>query len=289
MPVSLTVDENVCLGCGLCVIECYEKVGKLPEGCVDHSDPNCKQCLQCYAACPQDAIRIRNESPLEKFPNGWQIDFDPLKAFLAFRRSTRHYLNKPLDKSTIERILAAAVYIPSGGNRHDYEFTVITQAETKEKLKEEFRRFYKLRRTLLKNPVLRWLVKNFAGPYIRAFLTEPKFLKGLDGIFDRIHSGEDPMFYNAPVIVLIHSKAIIPTPKEDCVLAGYNIAMAAQTLGLGSCFMSIAQDAFNSSARCRSIAGLTAKDTVHAVIILGYPAVKFLRPIPKSPKPIRWI
>jgi nitroreductase len=98
--------------------------------------------------------------------------------------------------------------------------------------------------------------------------------------------GEDPVFYRAPVVIFVHSRCLIPTPREDCILAAYNIVLAAETMGLGSCFVSLAQNAINSSRGLKRILGMEARDQVYAVVVLGYPAIRYQWGIPKEPVPL---
>lgn len=60
----------------------------------------------------------------------------------------------------------------------------------------------------------------------------------------------------------------------------------AQALGLGTCFVTPAQNAINSSKKCKEILNLTPQDNVNAVVILGYPAVHHQRIAPKPEKQI---
>lgn len=46
---------------------------------------------------------------------------------------------------------------------------------------------------------------------------------------DRFQAGDDPVFYDAPAVIVIHTPELIPTPQEDCLLAGF--AMVAQYNG----------------------------------------------------------
>ncbi len=94
------------------------------------------------------------------------------------------------------------------------------------------------------------------------------------------------MFYAAPIVIVIHSRELIPTPREDSVLAGYALCLAAHALGLGSCLVSLAQSAVNSSGTCKRLIGLTRHDNVHAVILVGYPDVSFLRAAPRESVPV---
>lgn len=80
---------------------------------------------------------------------------------------------------------------------------------------------------------------------------------------------------------------LIPTPGEDSMLAAYNIVLMAQAMGLGSCFVSLARNAINASRKCRKILKLGSADRIHAVVVLGYPAVKFQRAIPRESKPFQ--
>ena len=127
------------------------------------------------------------------------------------------------------------------------------------------------------------------GPHERSFLNDPEYYRRFETLLDRLDAGEDPVFCRAPAVVVVHSQTMIPTPKEDCVLAGYNMVLTAQSLGIGTCFVSLAQNALNSSAKCRQIIGLGLGDHVHAVVVMGYPAVRYRRPVPKRERPVHWL
>jgi len=89
------------------------------------------------------------------------------------------------------------------------------------------------------------------------------------------------------VVIIIHSREQIPTPKEDSILAGYNIILMAQSMGLGTCFVTLAQKAINSSNKCKKLLNLSPEDNINAVILLGYPLVNYLRPAPRFGKEIK--
>jgi hypothetical protein len=123
----------------------------------------------------------------------------------------------------------------------------------------------------------------------RGFLKDKGYRVRIKKLVERLDTGEDVFFRDAPVIVILHSKAVIPTPKEDCILAGYNITMLAQSNGLGSCFVTLAQNAVNASIKCKKIIGLLRNDNIYAVVILGYPTVQHIRSAPKREKTIHWL
>ncbi len=185
-------------------------------------------------------------------------------------------------------MIRAAGYVPSGGNSHSYRFSVITEGDIRDRLYSELEKIYLKMRRVIKCKLLRSLFTLFADPQTRAFLQDTTYLTRVSFLLDQIGRGEDPIFYNAPLVIVIHSQKLIPTPKEDSVLAAYNIVLLAQTLGLGSCLVSLAQNAINTNRGCKKLLNIGHEDTVHAVIAIGYPAVQFYRAVPKKPKQINW-
>ena len=55
--VKITVDKDVCIGCGLCVHDCPMKVYQIKDGVsVVVNQEDCMQCLSCHEICPSNAI-----------------------------------------------------------------------------------------------------------------------------------------------------------------------------------------------------------------------------------------
>ena len=100
------------------------------------------------------------------------------------------------------------------------------------------------------------LLSLFTDPQTRAFLRDESYFVRVSHLLEQIARGEDPIFYGAPAVVLVHSPQLIPTPREDSVLSAYNLVLAAEAMDLGSCFVSLGQNAINSSAACKRILGL---------------------------------
>jgi nitroreductase len=257
---------------------------------VDHADPRCERCLHCYALCPAGAIQTSAAYlPLAQ-ADAWRgLTPETLESALAYRRSTRRFADRPLPRDLISRVVAAGRYVPSGGNRHGYRFTVLTDPAIKRELLSEFLRYYGRLRRLLDRRALLALASPFLGRYERAFLSDPDYGQRMRELLDRFRGGEDPVFYGAPAVILVHTQDLIPTPQQDSVLAGFAMALMAQALGLGSCFVSLAEKGLNASRRCKALAGLAPEETVHAVLLLGYPLEPFVRPAPKPAKEVAWI
>lgn len=290
MGKNFYIDEELCTSCGKCVRVCLEHVPIQDSNHVNPDNPKCVKCFNCYTVCPQNAIKLcdtgKGVSPALELLNS--ITDESLTSFFAYRRSARSFENKAVDDSIVEKLIDRARYIPSGGNAHSYEFTVLKSNTVKERLKDELAKIYRLRSRLLNNPALRNVAKPFVNKQMRGFLSDKELRQRIKDLIKRIWSGGDPFFYNAPLVIVIHSRQQIPTPKEDCVLAGYNICLMAQALGLGTCFVTLAQNAINESKKCKKILNLTPQDNVNAVVILGYPAAHHRRIAPKPEKQIHW-
>jgi heterodisulfide reductase subunit A len=54
------VDENLCVGCGLCISICpYNAIEKDEKGLAKVNEVLCKGCGTCAASCPKRAISMR--------------------------------------------------------------------------------------------------------------------------------------------------------------------------------------------------------------------------------------
>ncbi len=291
MSMGITVDSSKCISCGECTKECHRHLLVSRRADMSSDGVECICCFHCYAVCPHQAIQLTGTIPvLSQETNGdATIDESQLLHFLAFRRSIRRFKAQEVEGGIVEKLIHAASYIPSGGNSHSYQFTVITEGNTRDRLNRELKRIYAKRRRILQSAFLRNLFILLADRQTRAFLQDTTYLKRVSYLLDQYQRGEDPVFYNAPLIIIIHSDALIPTPREDSVLAAYNIVLMAQTLGLGSCFVSFAQNAINANRTCKKILNMSPADRVHAVVVLGYPTVQFRRAIPRELKMFQWL
>ncbi|GFO65573.1 4Fe-4S binding protein [Geomonas paludis] len=70
MPVEITVHEQSCRGCELCVDICPTKVFAMDQErrlcTVEHAE-DCIACLSCAYICPSGAITQRDFHPVKNF------------------------------------------------------------------------------------------------------------------------------------------------------------------------------------------------------------------------------
>ena len=63
-------------------------------------------------------------------------DADNLYSILSTTRSIRRISDKPVDDATLERVLQAAIWAPSGGNRQPWRIIAVRDRALKQKLGE---------------------------------------------------------------------------------------------------------------------------------------------------------
>ena len=65
--IKITVDENSCVGCGLCVKDCPMKVFELRDGrSVPVRPEDCMGCLSCHEICPAQALEHSGIYPAKR-------------------------------------------------------------------------------------------------------------------------------------------------------------------------------------------------------------------------------
>jgi nitroreductase len=133
------------------------------------------------------------------------------------RRSVRTYLDKQVSDDELKTIIEAGLYAPnSGGNiEENICFTVIQNRNILNKINV--------------------LAKEAAGQ------TDMDHLKRL---------GNDETFnclYNAPVLIIVSYREKTMCPEIDCSAATENMLLAAESAGLGGCWLYFPLMAFQSS------------------------------------------
>jgi nitroreductase len=197
------------------------------------------------------------------------------------RRSSRYFKDAEIDEATLQTLLGSANYIPSGGNAHELVITVVRDAGTKRRLREAVIRYYERTINMTRIPLVKPLLRIFGDGKVKAALGDKEFEAKIRNMIRR-DDKRDLVFYDAPAILVFHTARLLPTPSEDCILAAYNITLLAESLGLGTCFVSLSQQALSADQRCRSLIGIAAKEKVHAVLVLGYPLRKHRRIAPRT-------
>ena len=195
------------------------------------------------------------------------MDYSELLDLLKTRRSVRAFTSDPVPDEAVDRILEAARWAPSGANSQPWEFIVIREQQTKDRMAEIVREHMELghKAELTRPPELRW--PSAARPVA------------------------DPAWKNAPVLVLVCgdprvSKSFplltyLERGQSHFIsgLAGAFLCMtlAATALGLGCHWVSAVGNGY-CSARIKELLGIPEDHVIYDMLGVGHPA---MRPAPR--------
>jgi len=164
------------------------------------------------------------------------------KDVLAKRRAVREYSDKPVDQTTIERLIHAAILAPSAFNAQPWAFAALLDRERIDAYAERAKE---------------WLLANFA-------------IISQDESIRKMLEGQYTLFHHAPALVLVMAKSSESQAAEDCCLAAENLMLAARDEGLGTCWIGFARPWLNLQTTKYEL-GLADNYQVVAPIVLGYP------------------
>ncbi len=156
------------------------------------------------------------------------------------RRSIRQYKPLQIANAEIQAIMETAIHAPSAMNQQKWHFTVIQNRETLTKLTEM------VRQSMLKS--------------------------SMEFAVERAKNPDFNVFYNAPTVVLVTADEKAGFTEFDCGAAAENIAVAACSLGIGSCMIGLSAFLFNSeeSGEIKKELGVPEGYKFIITIALGY-------------------
>lgn len=128
------------------------------------------------------------------------------------RRSIRRFAEEQIDAGQLDTMLEAATWAPSGGNNQTWLFTAIQNREALLRLNQ-----------LVREGFMVWTPDDDYPGKLAARTNVQK---------------EGYCFYNgAPTLIVASNVPNYENAMADCALALQNIFLAAQSLGLGSCYI----------------------------------------------------
>ncbi|MFX1481170.1 MAG: nitroreductase family protein [Promethearchaeota archaeon] len=259
MPI-IGIDYGKCTNCKQCLKDCPTRNFSLDDNqkLVIFDNIRCILCGHCIAVCPEKAI-LYSEMKGEalEYQEGCDlcelVSYETMTLLLRSKRSIRQYKEEKVSENKIKKVIKSMSYAPTGANMRFLKCLVISD---KDKIKE------------LSDSIMEAL----------------EYGEVRDRLIQRRDKGIDPIFYKAPVVLILYSRN--PWDTRNSTIAMTYGMLAAQTLGLGSCWIGYAHGILIEHPQlCKKLTGIQTH--VLGVITLGYPAVKYYRAPPRSLMEIR--
>ena len=284
------IDQNKCIKCGQCINECQARVFYKEDDEVKFEDPFdiCIKCGHCLAVCAPSAI-ITEDAEAFEFEEARDpsqiIDYEYLMRLYRGRRSIRQFKKKEIPRDVIEKILEAMRYAPSGSNLQSWNYIVLTDPERIKYLGDETVKLLQLAKKALK---FKFILRFFVSGNTKQVLLDPKNELRLEKFLADYEAGKDVVFYDAPCVIVLHSPKYGGIAGNDAGIAFTHGMFAAQSLGLGSCWIGFAQEAVNRKGKLRKWLQIPKGRNVQGVLAIGYPNVQFHRAPPRKELKVQW-
>ena len=278
MP-EIAIDPDKCNQCSACVALCnsskvYEQVNG--EIRVDRPD-ECWFCGHCVAVCPTDAI-AHSEFPLSECPalNPAVLPTcDSLVAAFRGRRSARVFRDKPVARILVNDLADIARWVPSAGNAQPVDWLAVDDPAQIAALSAETVEFIRQRADRLATGA-------------DGAVGSLEDVEDFERIVRQSGRGDDPIFFKSPLLLLAHVPDDDEFGRDDATYAAYNLILAAERMGLGTCLIGYFIFALYRCEDLLRMLSLPKGRKVEVAMVLGYPKFIFRRHIPRRKMQIVW-
>lgn len=272
---SFTVDAARCRKDGICAAVCPVAIirggrGELPvldEGKIGR----CLHCGQCAAFCPANACAVPGFSLADNRPLDPKRYPSPEQAeeLLFARRSIRNFRQEPVPRGTLERILNACRWAPTGRNRQGHRWVMLESEKAVAAFLAIF--FAWLKKLPEADPEEAEDAR--AGAVVRAYEER----------------GLNVVTRNAPhIVITVGPKDRLHTVDGTIALAYFEVL--AQAFGVGCMWNGHFQRMFchPSGTAAREYLGLQPHETAYHALVVGLPRFAAVSRPPRNPLRARW-
>lgn len=312
-------EAGQCTSCKACVETC-------PTSCLQWDDEKkqpyatglsgielaCIGCNNCEVVCPAGCIRMRGEykvlkgrykTPEDKSgdmtlprpfgPDDANKKFQEIEEALTEteriiyrRRSVRLFKNKPVSKDLILRLTEAARFAPSAGNGQPCKFLVVTNKEINRKVDQKCARILKM---------INWL---YAGRdrwrkiliTLLSAISANKWDQRPIAAMEKVRMTDGVITFDAPAVIhVLKDKRGISHPDIDAAIAAHNLVLTAHSLGLGTCYIGFIASTIPYVPSVKKLLNIKYPYEIVTSICVGYPKLKYDKPVPRSPASVDWI
>ena len=181
---------------------------------------------------------------------------------IMHRRAIRRFEPKQIEEAALQQIIQAGLYAPSAGGRQGVIFAVCQDEAVNERLG-------KIKRAN-SNPRMA-TATSFVSREQPSIADDPKLTNA---------------FYDAPTVITLFAPKNFLFSVDDCAVAAENMMLAADALGIGSCYIGQGWTAFDDPYGQEILRRWNIPVNHYAVmqLLLGYPREGDKHPMPKPRK-----
>jgi len=283
---EISINQEVCTRCGACVEICsVTHVFEMAEGEVRAlNSRRCWECGQCVAVCPVDAIE-HSRFPLEACPliERHADGMDVLVNLMRERRSMRVYKQKPVEREAVEKLMEITRWAPSGSNLQQVAWQALDDAQAIARLEED------TVRSLVKQAAVLRKQADAVGLSEMQRKIALRQAKSYEHLERRLGRDEKPVFFGAPLLLF----AVTPDThfgRDDAVIAGYSMQLAATQMGLATCQVGyfVAARASDSELGGEML-NVESDHVVQMILAVGYPKYKMRRYVARDEQALTWL
>lgn len=175
------------------------------------------------------------------------------------RRSVRVYSEDQIKQEDLDTILQAGLASPSGCNLQPWHFTVIQNKDLINTLSVE---------------------------------SKKEFVNSEVEMFRKMANNENfDIFYKAPTIIVVSGEKSSPTAMIDCSAATENMILAAESMGIGSCWIGLITFLFRSKRAEEFVKMLKIPEgyETYYAFTLGYKKYPNPKPQPRRENTVSYI
>ncbi len=286
----VTIDKDLCTGCGICVQRCLRCFTDRDGEILSHADvETCNICGHCVSLCPTGAIThsLMDMGNFMDVNEDIRLDPDEFLQLVRRRRSHRSYKDRKIPRKDLDKLLEMCRYIPTGSNLQTVEIKVVTNPEKIRAISDACVDYFM--------ETIR-AVETQAADFASQGKELPEDLVRMKEFANRYkmmglarEMGLDPILHKASALMVFHSAPSPSTPKDDCVIAAQTAVLGAMTMGLGTCYIGLLLFAAAASPAVKAELDLPAGNKPHSALVLGYPKLKFMRTIDRKPQKVQWV
>lgn len=271
---QITVDQKKCTKCGICHQVCPALIIEpanvaafpyIPQEQVSR----CIDCGHCEVFCPSEALshEYTVASGAKAIYQNPDITAKQIEMYIKSRRSVRNFMDKPVEKEKIEKIMDIVRYAPTAVNMQQVKWVVVHDAK-------ETKNLARLSIDWMKN-----LVENKSP--IAKMLNAESAINAWD-------NGRDTIFRNAPHLAVAYAPNDNQFAEIDAMIALSYLDLTLPGFDLGGFWAGYFKFAADSWAPIRK--ELSFPDDQHVVhaIAFGYQKYRVSELPKRKPSNIIW-